>query len=36
MLETTCEDLLESFDSELEIDIDEIEAVRHRIQQFDN
>ena len=35
MLETTCEDLLESFDSELEIDIDEIEAVRHRIQQFD-
>ncbi len=35
MLETTCEDLLESFDSELEVDIDEIEAVRHRIQQFD-
>ena len=35
MLENNHRRLFESFDSETEIDIDEIEAVRHRIQQFD-
>ncbi len=35
ILSTTCEELLEGFDPELEIELDEIEAVRHRIQQFD-
>lgn len=35
LLSTTCEDLLASFDPEFEIELDEIEAVRHRIQQFD-
>ncbi|MGB5323911.1 MAG: RNA polymerase factor sigma-54, partial [Pseudomonadales bacterium] len=28
-------ELLDSFDPELEVELDEIEAVRHRIQQFD-
>jgi RNA polymerase sigma-54 factor len=35
LLSTTCEDLLTNFDPEFEIELDEIEAVRHRIQQFD-
>ncbi|KAA8665272.1 RNA polymerase factor sigma-54 [Vibrio gigantis] len=33
-LTVTCEDILENFDNE-EIELDEIEAVRKRIQQFD-
>lgn len=35
MLSSSIEELHESFDPELDIEIDEIEAVRHRIQQFD-
>lgn len=35
MLGVTPEDLLECFDPELDIELDEIEAVRHRLQQFD-
>lgn len=35
MLGTGSEELLEVFDPELDIELDEIEAVRHRIQQFD-
>ena len=35
MLSVSIEELLETFDDELEIELDEIEAVRHRIQQFD-
>jgi RNA polymerase sigma-54 factor len=35
LLSTSVEELHESFDPELEIDLDEVEAVRHRIQQFD-
>ena len=35
MLDTPFDELLENFDSELGIENDEIEAVRHRIQQFD-
>lgn len=35
MLDTTYDELLENFDSDLDIGTDEIEAVRHRIQQFD-
>ena len=35
MLSVSPEELLETFDAELEIELDEIEAVRHRIQQFD-
>ncbi|MBT5293229.1 MAG: RNA polymerase factor sigma-54 [Cellvibrionales bacterium] len=35
MLSISPEELLETFDDELEIELDEIEAVRHRIQQFD-
>ncbi len=34
-LEETLEELLESFDPELDIELDEIEAVLHRIQQFE-
>ncbi|MFA0678385.1 RNA polymerase factor sigma-54, partial [Vibrio sp. 10N.222.51.A6] len=33
-LTVSCEDILENFDNE-EIELDEIEAVRKRIQQFD-
>lgn len=35
MLSISVEELLETFDDELEIELDEVEAVRHRIQQFD-
>ncbi|NNL57022.1 MAG: RNA polymerase factor sigma-54, partial [Pseudomonadales bacterium] len=35
LLATSCEELHEGFDPELDIELDEIEAVRHRIQQFD-
>ena len=35
LLETTPEELLQTFDAQLEVEIDEIEAVRHRLQQFD-
>ena len=35
LLSTTVEELIESFDPELEIEIDEVEAVRHRMQHFD-
>lgn len=35
MLGTPVEELLECFDTELDVELDEIEAVRHRIQQFD-
>lgn len=35
LLSTSVEELLESFDPELEIELDEIEAVRHRLQHFD-
>ena len=35
MLATSVEELHESFDPEFEIDLDEVEAVRHRVQQFD-
>ncbi len=35
LMSMTSEELLEGFDPELEIELDEIEAVRHRIQQFD-
>ena len=34
-METTAEELLQTFDAQLEVEIDEIEAVRHRLQQFD-
>lgn len=35
LLSVTPEELLSSFDPELDIELDEIEAVRHRIQMFD-
>lgn len=35
MLGMSVEELHEGFDPELEIELDEIEAVRHRLQQFD-
>lgn len=35
LLESTVEDLHSSFDPELDVELDEIEAVRHRLQQFD-
>ncbi len=35
LLGISVEELLECFDPELEIELDEIEAVRHRVQQFD-
>lgn len=35
LLTVSPEELLDGFDAELEIELDEIEAVRHRIQQFD-
>ena len=35
LLGTPVEEFLELFDPELEIELDEVEAVRHRIQQFD-
>ncbi len=35
MLSLSPEEILESFDAELEIELDEVEAVRHRIQLFD-
>ncbi len=35
LLSTSVEELLEGFDPELEIELDEIEAVRHRLQHFD-
>ncbi|WP_417660529.1 RNA polymerase factor sigma-54 [Pseudomonas sp.] len=34
-LEETLEEILEAFDPELDIELDEIEAVLHRIQQFE-
>ncbi len=35
LLSLTPEEILEGFDPKLEIELDEVEAVRHRIQQFD-
>lgn len=35
LLSLSPEDILAGFDAELEIELDEVEAVRHRIQQFD-
>lgn len=35
LMSSSSEELLESFEPELEIELDEIEAVRHLIQQFD-
>ncbi len=35
LLETTSEELLETFDDGLDVELDEVEAVRHRLQQFD-
>ncbi len=35
ILGVTVEEILEGFDPELDIELDEIEAVRHRLQQFD-
>lgn len=35
LLSMTPEDILSGFDPELDIELDEVEAVRHRIQQFD-
>lgn len=35
LLSTTPEEILSGFDPELDIELDEVEAVRHRIQQFD-
>ncbi|MDP1293684.1 RNA polymerase factor sigma-54, partial [Klebsiella variicola] len=34
-LDETLEEILEAFDPELDIELDEIEAVLHRIQQFE-
>ena len=35
LLSTSIDELLSGFDPELDIELDEIEAVRHRLQQFD-